>query len=40
MPLCVSYLAASELLSIAENLDDAGVSAVHELVGLIKRKRV
>ena len=38
MPLCVSYLAASELLSIIENLDDAGVSAVHGLVNLIKRK--
>lgn len=39
MPLCVSYLAASELLSIIENLDDAGVSAVHDLATLIKRKR-
>lgn len=39
MPLCISYLAASELLSIIENLDDAGVSAVHDLVAIIKRKR-
>lgn len=39
MPLCVSYLAASELLSIIENLDSAGVSAVHDLAALIKRKR-
>ncbi len=39
MPLCVSYLAASELLSIIENLDGAGVSAVHDLATLIKRKR-
>lgn len=39
MPLCVSYLAASELLSIVENLDGAGVSAVHDLAALIKRKR-
>lgn len=39
MPLCVSYLAASELLSIVENLDDAGVSAVHDLVAIIKRRR-
>lgn len=39
MPLCVSYLAASEILSIIENLDDAGVSAVHDLAALIKRKR-
>lgn len=39
MPLCVSYLAASEILSIIENLDDTGVSAVHDLAALIKRKR-
>ena len=39
MPLCVSYLAASELLSIVENLDDAGVSAVHDLIAIIKRRR-
>lgn len=39
MPLCVSYLAASELLSIIVNLDSAGVSAVHDLAALIKRKR-
>lgn len=39
MPLCISYLAASELLSIIENLDDAGVSAVHDLAALIKRRR-
>lgn len=39
MPLCVSYLAASEFLSIIENLDGAGVSAVHDLAALIKRKR-
>lgn len=37
--LAISYLAATELLSIVENLDDAGVSAVHGLVTLIKRKR-
>lgn len=37
--LTISYLAATELLSIVENLDDAGVSAVHGLVTLIKRKR-
>lgn len=39
MPLCISYLAASEVLSIIENLDGAGVSAVHDLVSLIKRRR-
>lgn len=38
--IVIAYLASTELLSIIENLDDAGVSAVHELVGLIKRKRV
>lgn len=38
--LIIAYLASSELLSIVENLDDAGVSAVHDLAGLIKRKRV
>lgn len=37
--LTISYLAATELLSIVENLDEAGVSAVHELVVVIKRKR-
>ena len=40
MPLCVSYLAASELLSIIENLNDAGVSAVGGLVQLIKGRRI
>ena len=39
MPLCISYLATSEVLSIIENLDGAGVSAVHDLVSLIKRRR-
>ncbi len=38
--LVIAYLASSELLSVVENLDDAGVSAVHDLAGLIKRKRV
>ena len=38
-PIVIAYLASTELLSIIENLDDAGVSAVHDLVGLIKRKR-
>lgn len=36
--LAISYLAATELLSIVENLDDAGVSAVHGLATLIHRK--
>lgn len=38
--LAMAYLAGVEFLSIVENLDDAGVSAVHDLAGLIKRKRV
>lgn len=37
--LIVAYLASSELLSIVENLDDAGISAVHDLAALVKRKR-
>lgn len=40
MPLCVSYLAASELLSIIENLNDAGVSAVAGLVRIVKERRI
>lgn len=40
MPLCVSYLAASELLSIIENLNDAGVSAVAGLVRMVKERRI
>lgn len=37
--LIIAYLASSELLSIVENLDDAGVSAVRDLAALVKRKR-
>lgn len=37
--IVIAYLASSELLSIIENLDGAGVSAVHDLVSLIKRRR-
>lgn len=37
--LVIAYLASSELLSIVENLDDAGVSAVHDLAALLKRRR-
>lgn len=37
--LVIAYLASSELLSIVENLDDAGVSAVHDLAALVKRQR-
>lgn len=38
-PMVIAYLSSTELLSIVENLDDAGVSAVHDLAALIKRKR-
>lgn len=37
--LIIAYLASSELLSVVENLDEAGVSAVHDLAALVKRKR-
>ena len=37
--LVIAYLASSELLSIVENLDDAGVSTVHDLAALVKRRR-
>lgn len=36
--MVVAYLASTEVLSIIENLDDAGVSAVHGLATLIRRK--
>lgn len=38
MELCISYLAASELLSIIENLNDAGISCLAGLVNIVKRK--
>lgn len=37
--MVIAYLASTELLSVIENLDDAGVSALHGLVSLVKRKR-
>lgn len=39
MKLCIGYLAATELLSIIENLNDAGVSAMADLLALVKRTR-
>lgn len=36
--LAMAYLAGVEFLSIVENLDDAGVSAVHNLAALVKKK--
>ena len=38
MEMCVSYLAASEMLSIVENLNDAGVGVLSGLVRKMKRK--
>lgn len=37
--LAIGYLVGTELLSIVENLDQAGVSAMHDLVTLIKMRR-
>jgi len=37
--LCVGYLAATELLSIVENLNDAGVSAMADLLAIVKKVR-
>lgn len=37
--LCIAYLAASEMVRIAENLNDAGVSALAELVKQMKGKK-
>lgn len=39
MTVCIGYLAATELLSVIENLNDAGVSALADLVDVVKRKR-
>lgn len=36
--MIIAYLASTELLSIIENLDEAGVSALHGLVKLVKQK--
>lgn len=38
--LVITYLSMTELLSIVENLDEAGVSAMHDLVDLIKGRRM
>ncbi len=38
--LVIAYQTASELLSIVENLDEAGINAVHDLAAIIKRHRV
>lgn len=39
MGLAIGYLAVTELLSIIENLDASGVSSVHGLIDLIKRRQ-
>lgn len=36
---CIGYLAATELLSVIENLNDAGVSALADLADVVKRRR-
>lgn len=38
MEMCVSYLAASEMLSVVENLNDASVGVLSGLVRKLKRK--
>lgn len=37
--VCIGYLAATELLSVIENLHDAGVSALADLADVVKRRR-
>lgn len=39
VPLIVGYLVVTELLSICENLNDAGIEAVGEIAALVKRRR-
>lgn len=39
VPLVAGYLVVTELLSICENLNDAGIEAVQGLVNAIKKKR-
>lgn len=39
MVLAISYLAITELLSIAENLDASGVEGIGDITDLIKRRR-
>lgn len=37
--LCITYLSMTELLSIVENLDEAGVSALHQLTDILRGRR-
>ena len=39
VPLVAGYLVVTELLSIVENLNDAGIEAVQGLVNIIKKRR-
>lgn len=39
VPLVAGYLVVTELLSICENLNDAGIEAVQGLVNIIKKRR-
>lgn len=39
VPLVAGYLVVTELLSICENLNDAGIEAVEEIAALVKRRR-
>lgn len=39
VPLVSGYLVVTELLSICENLNDAGIEAVGEIAALVKRRR-
>ena len=38
LPLCIGYLAATELLSCIENLNDANVSIAAKLIDKVKAK--
>ena len=40
VPLVAGYLVITELLSICENLNDAGIEAVKGLIDIVKKKRV
>ena len=35
----LGYLATTEMLSVVENLDEAGVAMMHDLVEILKGKR-
>ena len=38
--IVITYLSMTELLSIVENLDEAGISTVHDLMQTIKDRRI